>query len=101
MINSMKNKQREVFNFYRSFIERNGFSPTYAAASKELGIKESVIFTHIKNLCDKGYLTKNSEGAIFIAGKDQEQQYLDEIESLKKENTRLNSVIDVLLSKLK
>lgn len=98
---SITNKQRQVFNFYKEYIGRNGFAPTYAAAAKALGVEESVIFSHVVGLCKGGYLQKNDKGAVSILGDDYESQLISEIKELKEENKRLNSVIDVLLGKIK
>lgn len=59
MLNKLTTKQQKVLEYYNSYIQETGHSPTYREAGKVLGLSASVVFTHIKNLELKGYLWAN------------------------------------------
>lgn len=50
-------KQREVFDFYDSFIKENKRVPSYSEAWGILHLDRTVVFNHVKNLQKKWYLT--------------------------------------------
>lgn len=50
-------KQREVLDFYESFIKDNKRVPSYSEAWKLLDLDRTVVYTHVKNLEKKWYLT--------------------------------------------
>lgn len=56
MDNTLTRKQREVLDFYQSFISENKKIPSYTEAWKLLKLDRTVVFTHVKNLEKKGYL---------------------------------------------
>ena len=56
MIHTLTRKQREIYDFYGSFIRENKRAPSYSEAGKLLDLDRTVVFTHVKNLEKKGYL---------------------------------------------
>lgn len=60
MIKSLSYKQKLVFDYFVNFIKNYGHAPTYREASSFLWINPSVVFSHIKNIIKKWYLS--SEG---------------------------------------
>jgi SOS-response transcriptional repressor LexA len=57
-------KQKELLIFIDSFIENNGYSPSYREIMTALGYKSvSTVSTHIDNLIAKGYLLKQDNAA--------------------------------------
>lgn len=56
MIHNLTRKQREVYNFYTTFISENRRVPSYTEAWKMLNLDRTVVYTHVKNLEKKWYL---------------------------------------------
>ena len=57
MLTKLSSKQQMVLNFYKDFINAYGHAPTYREAWESLGINPSVVFSHVKNLVKKSYLS--------------------------------------------
>lgn len=57
-------RQRELLNFVDSFIQGNGYGPSYREIMKALGYKSvSTVAVHINGLLAKGYLRKRDRSA--------------------------------------
>jgi len=57
-------KQTEILNFIRSFIEDNGYAPSYREVGANFGISSTAtVHEHIKNLERKGCLTSDPDSA--------------------------------------
>jgi len=57
-------RQRELLNFVDSFIQGNGYGPSYREIMKALGYKSvSTVAVHIDGLLAKGYLRKRDRSA--------------------------------------
>lgn len=53
----MTKRQKEVLDWVRTYIERNGYSPSYRDIAKGLGLSsQSTVHKHIKNLESIGLL---------------------------------------------
>ncbi len=57
MERALTRKQREILDFYDSFIQDNKRVPSYSEAWKILSLDRTVVYTHVKNLEKKWYLT--------------------------------------------
>lgn len=56
MIQPLTRKQREIYDFYDSYIRENKRVPSYSEAGEILNLDRTVVYTHIKNLEKKWYL---------------------------------------------
>lgn len=57
-------RQKELLNFVDSFIQGNGYGPSYREIMKALGYKSvSTVAIHIGGLIKKGYLRKGDNSA--------------------------------------
>lgn len=57
-------RQKELLNFVDSFIQGNGYGPSYREIMKALGYKSvSTVAVHIDGLMAKGYLRKRDKSA--------------------------------------
>lgn len=57
-------KQKELLNFVDSFIQGNGYGPSYREIMRALGYKSvSTVAIHIDGLIAKGYLRKRDNSA--------------------------------------
>lgn len=57
---TLTKRQKQIFDFIKSFIGRHGYSPTFAEIKKHLRVKAlSGIHQHIGALIDKGYLIRD------------------------------------------
>ena len=69
-------KQKEVLDFYEEFISKEERSPTYSEASKVLNESQSVVFTHVKRLSEKGLIKmsnkKNGTQVELVADEDRD-----------------------------
>lgn len=53
--------QKKVFDFIKSYIDKNGTPPTYEVIAKNLGYKaKSTVHHYIEALISKGYMTKEN-----------------------------------------
>lgn len=66
MFETISEKQKRVFDFYKKYIEDNWVSPTYSEAGLALNLSPSVVFSHVDNLEKKWYLRKNWNGGVFL-----------------------------------
>lgn len=66
MFKSISEKQKRVYDFYKEYINKNWFSPSYTEASNELGIAPSVVFSHVHNLQKNWYLRKTWNGWVAL-----------------------------------
>lgn len=57
-------KQKELLNYIDSFIQGNGYGPSYREIMKSLGYKSvSTVAVHVDGLMAKGYLRKRDKSA--------------------------------------
>lgn len=57
-------KQKEIFNFIKSFIEKYNYAPSYREIAEGLGKKSpATVWQHVEMLQKKGYLRKISQTA--------------------------------------
>ena len=57
-------KQRELLNFVDTFIQGNGYGPSYREIMRALNYKSvSTVAVHIEGLISKGYLNKRNRSA--------------------------------------
>lgn len=57
MAHTITDKQREVFNFLKSYIEENGRSPSYEEIKEEIGVNSSSsIQKRMKGLEERGWI---------------------------------------------
>lgn len=63
-MNRSTKKQRELLNFIDSFIQGNGYGPSYREIMRALGYKSvSTVAVHVDGLMKKGYLRKRDHFA--------------------------------------
>ena len=56
---TLTKKQKVVLDFVRGFIDEKGFAPSYGEIADGLGLSAaSTVHVHVRNLVEKGYLTK-------------------------------------------
>ena len=67
MLPSLTKAQKKIYDFYKQFIARNWYSPTYATASQALDITESAIHKHISNLSDLWYVSKDKSWNVSVS----------------------------------
>jgi repressor LexA len=78
---TLTKKQREVLNFIKDFVSRNGYAPSYEEIAHGLGLSsQSTIHVHIENLRSKGFLTKkwNANRSIDLAEHSSHSRFLVE-----------------------
>lgn len=66
-------KQREMLNFIAAFIQENGYSPSYREIASGMGYGSiATVALHIKNLMDRGHLSKrfNSSRSLTVRKPD-------------------------------
>ncbi len=57
-------KQKEVFDYIETFINENGFGPSYREVMRALDLKSvSTVATHVNGLIARGYLLKKENSA--------------------------------------
>ncbi len=59
MLQSLTTKQQKVMKYYRDYIEKHSYPPTYQQAADDLWISPSVVHNHVKNIKKLGYMTNN------------------------------------------
>jgi len=56
---ALTRRQREVYDFIRSFVEANGYSPSLEEIGSHLGLSSvATVHKHVQHLVEKGYLRK-------------------------------------------
>jgi len=66
----MTKKQKEVMDFLKDYLKKNGVAPTMKEVGKYFNVSIPSVQSHFKNLEKKGYLTRtpnNSRGIIIKA----------------------------------
>lgn len=66
MFKSISEKQKRVYDFYKEYINKNWYSPSYSEASLALNISPSVVFSHVHNLEKNWYLRKTWNGGVAL-----------------------------------
>lgn len=66
MFETITEKQKRVYDFYKKYIKQNGFSPSYSEVSAALNLAPSVIFSHVHTLEKKWYLRRNWNGTVSL-----------------------------------
>lgn len=57
-------RQKQIYDFIKSYIKKKGFSPTFEEIKKHFKLSAlSTIHQHIESLTEKGLITKNSHNA--------------------------------------
>ena len=57
-------RQKQIYDFIQSYIQKNQFSPTFEEIKKHFNLSAlSTIHQHIKSLIHQGLLIKNGYGA--------------------------------------
>ncbi len=51
-------KQKQIFEYFKKYLKKNGYSPSMREAAKHLKLGKSTIHEHIEELKDRGYLNK-------------------------------------------
>lgn len=105
-------KQLEVFNYIDTFINENGFGPSYREVMRALGLKSvSTVATHVDGLITRGLLVKreNSARSLQVVSKvpgDTSTSIISHIDWLQQEitkremNENLAKEVEVLRSAL-
>ena len=76
---SLTRKQKEIFDFIKTYLFENGISPTIEEIRKELNLKAvSTVHEHINSLKSKGYLSK-SENSVRALNLEKEIKSILEI----------------------
>ena len=61
---TLTNKQKQIYDYIKKYIRKNGLSPTFEEIKKHLRLKAlSTISEHIDELIEKGFVLKNGYGA--------------------------------------
>ena len=61
---TLTKRQKQIYDFLKGYIKKNGISPTFEEIKKHLKLKAiSTIHEHIKELIKKGFIIKNEYGA--------------------------------------
>ena len=54
----------KILKFIKSYIKKNGYSPSYEEIKEGVGLKSKCsVYTHIKKMLDMGMLETDAEGA--------------------------------------
>lgn len=57
-------KQREVLDYIESFVQENGYTPSYREIAKGMGLSSpSTVYQHIQALCEKGVINTAEDGS--------------------------------------
>ena len=62
----LSKKQSRVYQFYKNFINKKWYCPTYKEAGEILWIRQSVVFYHISNLIKKWFIIKTYDKKLYI-----------------------------------
>lgn len=61
---TLTKRQKQIYDFIKSYITKNGISPTFEEIKKHLRLKAlSTISEHIEELVEKGFILKNGYGS--------------------------------------
>ena len=66
MFESISEKQKRVYDFYRGYIEENWVSPSYSEAWLALNAAPSVIFSYVRILERKWYLRRSWNWSVML-----------------------------------
>lgn len=66
MFETISEKQRRVYDFYKKYIEQNWYSPSYLEAWTALKISPSVVFSHVRILERKWYLRRSWNWSVML-----------------------------------
>jgi len=65
---TLTKRQKQVYDFIKDYIEKNGFSPTFEEIKKRFRLSAlSTVHQHVKSLIEKGELLKSSNSARGLA----------------------------------
>ncbi len=64
MLKNLSVKQQRVLDFYKDYIDKYDYSPTYQQAAKYLEISPSVVYSHMVNLEKAWYIFRDSSGGV-------------------------------------
>ena len=68
---SLTKKQKQIFDYIKSFIEKKGYSPTLEELKKRLRLKAlSGVYQHIDALIDKGYIMRDENATRGLSIRD-------------------------------
>lgn len=65
----LTDKQRQVLEFIESFEEANGMAPTVYEIAENFSVKTSTIFSHLRSLQKKKYLSRSSKARSIMVSK--------------------------------
>jgi len=72
-------KQKQIFDYIKSFINKNGYSPTFEEIKEHFKLKAlSGVYQHVNILISKGYIVRNEKATRGL--EIREQKKLDTIE---------------------
>ncbi|MCX6763410.1 MAG: transcriptional repressor LexA [Candidatus Moranbacteria bacterium] len=61
---TLTKRQKQIYEFIKGYLRKNGLSPTFEEIRKHLKLKAlSTIHEHIEELIEKGFILKNNYGA--------------------------------------
>lgn len=61
---TLTKRQKQIYDYIKKYIHKNGISPTFAEIKKHLRLKAlSTISEHVEELIEKGFIVKNGYGA--------------------------------------
>jgi len=71
-------RQQEIFEYISSYIDKNGYSPTYDEIKDNFGLSAlSTVHEHITELVNKGYLLRDEKSPRGIAVIPKKKQYME------------------------
>jgi len=74
---SLTKRQREIYDFIVTYIEKNGLSPTIEEIGKNFGLRApSTVHQHLNTLKEKGYLSKDDNLARSISPRKEMQSII-------------------------
>lgn len=66
MFESLSEKQKRVYDYYRRYIDENWISPSYSEAWDTLNLAPSVVFSYVRILERKWYLRRSGNWSIML-----------------------------------
>ena len=77
---NLTKRQKEIFNYIKSFIEKNDYSPTLEELRRHFKLKAlSGVYQHINTLIDKGYVTRDENATRGLSIRQKERSDTMEI----------------------
>ncbi len=77
-MNPLTKRQQEIFEYISSYIDKNGYSPTYEEIKDNFGLSAlSTVHEHITELVNKGYLLRDEKSPRGIAVIPKKKQYME------------------------